>query len=437
MACGSTLGVSETSPLDERNRLQADSGRESTLSSWDIVDRAARFKTKVFASEEPEVITQPGYVHVRVRTADIRPVDCFLYDAPIITGQALVRLLRAAEIGIDYQRIRPEAVLRSGNNPLVVLAANYREEDSGEKDSGEPGKLFVGLVPRVKIPIVCSHEATTSSSLRKTIDSLSRGLEPSSDFSVDSLALGEHLQVFELWALYREGRPVGFRQWRAAQNEAGELSTLEIVSLLGAKEQDLTAIDVRVSEREDAEGLLLSEWLELLDGEPHGRAALTRVPQEPAPEGGGAARFSYRVLGLGQSGPVEKTLTASEPFRSAFFAHEEIQRVEGSGGETEFLSFFPNYHLDQGTRLHYRASRLLGAQKVGELEVGDSHFELLWERGQVTRRRELSRATDTRRRSEEGGGIESRLLLRLPEPGEGTAPAMAPRPQLAPPDERP
>lgn len=424
MACACTQGVTQTSLADERNRRSSGSARESRLVSWDIIDRAARFRTRVLAAEEPEVVTQPGYVHVRVPTTDSRPVDCFLYDSPLITGQAFVRLLRAAEIGIDYERIRLEAVLLSGKSPLVVLEATYREE------RGALGKLFVGLVPRVKIPLVCSHEGSSSANVRETIESLSSNLEPASDFSVDSLAEGEKLRSFELWALYREGRPIGFRQWRAAQNDAGEISTLEIASLLEPVGREITATDVRSSEREGAEGVLrLAEWLELVDGELHARAALEYVPEESALKEGDGARFSYRMAGLGPTGPFEKTLTVSEAFRSSSYVQEEIVRAEVSGAEVQFQSFLPNFRLDQGTRLHYRSSRVLGTPEaragdgkvneieanqaeeraraggrleVGELEIGDTRFELMWEDGQFTRRRDKS------------GGIESRLLLRLP-----------------------
>lgn len=412
VAFGCTPWVSETSPRGERNRSSTGAIGESAMRLWDVIDRAARWQTKVTALEEPEVVTQPGYVHVRVRTPDPRPVDCFLYDSPIITGQALVRLLNAAEIGIEYQGMALEAVLLSAKNPLVILSASYQQEDKGPK-----GTLFVGIVPRVKIPIVCSHEAKSSRSMKATIDRLSRGLEPESDFSSDSLAEGETLLAFQLWAIFRNGRPIGFRQWRAAKNKAGEVSTLEIASLLESRDKTLTATDIRISERADAEGVLLSDWLELLDGELHVKAALERLAPESSPEAEGGALFSYRVAELGPEGPVASTLTTTEPIRSSFFAHQEFSRAEASGGETQFLAFLPSFQVSQATRLHYRAAPRGGASKErrGELEVGDSSFELVWEGGQLTRRRETR------------SGIESRLLFPLPNaepfPGEASAPS--------------
>lgn len=367
----------------------------SELLSWDVIDRVSRWKTTVLATEEPEVVTEAGYVHVRVRAAHPRPVDCFLYDSPIITGQALVRLLSAAEIGIDYERVDVETIGIAANNPLVVLKAPFVEEEGSAR-----GTLFVGLVPRIKVPVVCSHEATSSRILHSTLRSLAEGLAPESDFFTDSLAEGELPLVFELWTIYRGERPIGFRQWRAARNSSGEVSTLEIASLLESQGDELHATDVRVSEHADEQGLRLSDWLELVDGELHARAALERVP---GAEQGETKQWSYRVAGQSVQGPVQVTLHSAVPFQSSYFAHEELTQAQAHGGELEFLSFLPNFDVRQATELHYKRlpsdPPLEGAK--GELQVGSSVFELSWENSQVTSRRE--RKT----------GIESRLSLRL------------------------
>lgn len=398
VAFGCTPAGSEASSPGESHRSRATGTSSSEIRSWDVIDRVSRWQTTVLATEEPKVVTEAGYVHVRVRTADPRPVDCFLYDSPIITGQALVRLLNAAQIGIDYETVEVETIGIAANNPLVVVKAPFREEEGDGR-----GTLFVGIVPRVKVPVVCSHEGKSSQVLHATLRSVAEGLTPLSDFFTDSLAEGELPLVFELWTLYQGERPIGFRQWRAAKNPSGEISTLEIASVLEPLGANLRATDVRVSEHADEQGLRLSDWLELIDGDLHARAALERLPPLPGSEQGQLKQWSYQAAGLGAQGPVQATLRLDAPLQSSYFAHEELARAQAHGGEVEFLSFLPTFDLKQATQFQYK--RLPSGPSVegprGELQVGSSVFELSWEGGQLTSRKE----TNT--------GIESRLSLRL------------------------
>src|SRR5690606_31107058 len=130
--------------------------------------------------------------------------------------------------------------------------------------------------------------------LLSTLRSVAEELTPASDFSLDSLAEGELLLVFELWTIYREGRPIGFRQWRAARNSTGKISTLEIASVLESEGAKLRATDVQVSEHADHQGLHLSDWLELVDGELSARAALEREQPGAGTQQEGAEKWSYR-----------------------------------------------------------------------------------------------------------------------------------------------
>lgn len=400
VAFGCTPAGPEPSSSGESSRSKTEMAG-SELHRWDVIDHISRWKTTVLATEEPDVATKAGYVHVRVRAADLRPVDCFFYDSPIITGQALVRLLNAAEIGIDYQTVEVEAIGIAANNPLVVIKAPFREEEGAGR-----GTLFVGVVPRVKVPVVCSHESSSSGTLLSTLRSVAEEFTPASDFSLDSLAEGELLLVFELWTIYREGRPIGFRQWRAATNSSGKISTLEIASLLESEGAKLRATDVRVSEHADHQGLHLSDWLELVDGELSARAALQREQPGAGTQQEAAEKWSYRVAGLSDRGPVQSTIHSAVPFESSYFAHEEIVQAQAHGGEAEFPSFLPNFELSQATKIHYKRlpsdAPLDGAK--GELQVGSSVFELGWEDGQLTSRKERN------------SGLESKLSLRLSGP---------------------
>lgn len=404
VAFGCTSAGPEPSSPSESRRSQTPGAGSSALQPWDVIDRVSRWRTTVLATEEPEVVTQPGYVHVRVRAADPRPVDCFLYDSPLITGQALARLLNAAEIGIDYETVAVEAIGIVANNPLIVVKAPFREEEGGGR-----GTLVVGVVPRVKVPVVCSHESTSSELLQATLRSLAEKLAPSSEFSSDSLAEGELLLVFELWTIYRDGRPIGFRQWRAARNSTGEISTLEIASMLESQGKRLRATDVRVSEHADERGLRLSDWLQLVDGELSARAALERVQPSTGAELKEPEQWSYRVASLGDQGPVETTLHSAVPLRSSYFTHEELGRAHAHGGEVEFSSFLPNFaqggggKVSQATQLRYKPllSEAPSKRTKGQLRVGASVFELAWEDSQLASRKETS------------SGLESRLSLRL------------------------
>jgi hypothetical protein len=315
-----------------------------------------------------------------------------------------VRLLSAAQIGIDYESIEVEAVEVAANNPLLLVKARYREE------GGARGRLFFGLVPRVKIPLLCTHEARTSESLRATLRQMTEGLTPSSDFSSDSLATGERLLVFELWTFYREGRPIGFRQWRAAKNSNGEISTLEIASFLESKGAEVVATDVRVSERDDARGLRLSDWLFLVDGEVRARTALERVDSTAtAAEQGAAEMWTYRVAGLSDEGPFEITLGPAQALHSSYFAHAELIRAQKTGVQVEIPTFLPSFSARSATQIVYAPSLpdASTARHAGTVNVGSSVFSLSWEDGQVMSRTDLE------------SGLEARLSVRLFGTGGG------------------
>ncbi len=290
--------------------------------------------------------THAGYVHVRVDAGEARPVDCFVYDAPLVTGQAVSRLLGAAEIGISYEKVQLLDVASIAKNPAVFVEARFVEEDTGTK-----GSLFVGLVPKVKLPIVCSQEARSPRAVREALRDLGERTTPASEFSVDTLAPAEELLVFELWALFDGDRPVGFRQWRAARDPGGQVSTLEIASLFESHGRRLSTTDVRISERADKDGLFLSDWLELVDGRLHARAALERLSDDDTvsdapgaaagPENQSAA-FSYRVGGVGTQGPVLTTFGSPRPLRSAYDEYRKLLRAGASAEGSTMVRFLPH-----------------------------------------------------------------------------------------------
>lgn len=361
---------------------------------FDVIDRATRWKSSVRAVEEPSVTTHAGYVHVRVEVGGTRPVDCFVYDAPLVTGQAVTRLLSAAQIGIHYDRVELEAVETVANNPLVVVRADFTDDETRAR-----GRLFVGLVPKVKLPVVCSQEASSSDAMRATLHQLTAEMVPPSDFSVDSLAEGERLLVFELWTLFEGERPVGFRQWRAAEHPSGRVSTLEIASILESRGPSLVTTDVRISEATDDEGLVLSDWLELVDGETHARAALERSPGA-RDEAESSQAFTYRVGGVGPQGPVTGDLQSETPLRSTYDEYLGLRHAQARGESFEMRRYLPHEHSAEPTLIRYRSGPE-GTQE-GRLEVGSDVFELSFDEEKML---ESRRQLETTR--------SSRLALRL------------------------
>jgi hypothetical protein len=369
---GMTLGCTVQPPPSSLG-APGDSGAAKTAPNtkrwFEVADHASRFRTRVNSASEPRITTEAGYVRVLIALGAREEINCFVYDQPIVAGRAVARLLAAAESGIRFERIVPLSLSRVAMSPLVHLRAEYI---TTMEPRGRRGEIKLAVSPRVRFPLVCTHEALgNEAEFARVVGDFAENLQPDSLFARDTLARGEAPLAEELWVRTAE-RTLAFRQWRAARGVEGDISTLEITSTFESVGEGLRVSDVRVAERTDEEGLVFSEWLEMQDADKEVGARARRV-------GSAKGAYRYEVSGSATNGAWNANFSSEEPLSSSFELFLGQMSPPPPERKTLFFLYEPRNKSGERTEVvqHFTdegASRLEVGETVYELTLGDDHL---------------------------------------------------------------
>ncbi len=243
-----------------------------------IVDPLGRWETRVrlptpdavFRSsmDHPAVIKDalPGYVHIRIDDGR-SGINCFVYEEPILAGEALDKMLRAIAPGLEFVGFSPLSIAHINSVPLVETTLRYRT-------TGEPisdGKMKMVLFPRDQTPVVCTREWQDGPSpndriIREFVQHIT-GI----DDGADSRAL---------FRFEKDDRHLGFATLATQSIGDDSVATLRSswfdFSKDGAKNRDRV---LREATRADGT-LVWTQWFEIFDGEISVRGQVERQGDE-------------------------------------------------------------------------------------------------------------------------------------------------------------
>ena len=281
----------------EEKRLRPDARLRSTVK---VVDSLGRWSTSVTVAgklserfsegEHPvEKYVLPGYVRVKISTEGTSKANCFVYEEPILAGQAMQRLLRAISPGLTFHAFSPVGISERNGQPLVELLVGYRLTQPPHGT----GQMRLLVHPRVDFPVVCTMEWEGSQR---------PDASPMRDFvSHFEVASQEKKPEFaELWLIERGGVGTGFIH---VQGELqGEVyvtvtrSTWFSFDELGAENRDRLTREVS----RDA-SLVWVQWYEFYDGRSTYRGQLEREPSTEVTSGP-SYRYAFEHDKKSQSG---------------------------------------------------------------------------------------------------------------------------------------
>lgn len=307
---GCTAGRSVSSPQEQEGANRRDIPSEvGELPQHPVADRAGRFEASIEGLSPPEIRTEAGYVRLIADLGTEQPLNCFVYEAPIEAGQAMTRLLRAAEMGIDFTRMDVRSVSIVGDAPLIVLHAHYRTTD---EETPRNGLLKVALSARASHPVVCSHEEPRLlASFERIVGGFLESLVPKSDFARAGLAPSDVPLLSETWILSHAGRPVGFSEWRVAQLSGDKVHSLRVSATFLTDGDKLRTTDSVAAEASDDSGLFQGRYLDVIGTAPEIFLGLDRTSDS-------AESFSYRVQGRSRSRDIDLEFSAPTPLQTAY-----------------------------------------------------------------------------------------------------------------------
>jgi hypothetical protein len=355
---GSSSRASQASPSRVEPRAAGD---------WEVIDHAARWATKVRAIAEPGIVTHPGYVHVTVDVGDENRVSCFVYDSPIVTGQAVLRLLRAAESGIEYTNIAMTQIIEVANHPFLTLQVGYV---TTMPPHGVKGVLHLAVSPRVSQPVICSQERSrTSERFFALASEFVQNMTPAPQFSSANLQDGEVPLVDEYWVYDAGGAPSAFRIWRARRLKTGQIVAVELSSQFELQRGELRATDTRVVEYEDDRGLLAAEWLSVLNGD-HTATVTLRRKDDSGSQAADARTFEYQFTSAGVDGPSQGAFSVEGALLSTYGLFG-LMRAGTDAISREGFRYVPPLNLSGPTRVAWQ-----GEGDRGMLRMGSEEFQV-------------------------------------------------------------
>lgn len=297
----------------------------------------------------PETSAYPGYTRVLVDVGTEQPINCFVYDGALDPGQALTRLLRAAEVGIEFTRFEPVTVELAGGTPLVFLQAHYQrtEEPKGR------GLLKLAFSPRANHPMVCTHEELRlRESFRRIVRGAVGSFHPEVDFADAGLSAGDEKVAVETWALVGEGPYRGYTQWRVARLPDGRRHELSVTTLIAVQGNRIDTVDSISAELSDEIGLVEGKWIQVEGTTPALRLELRRDGAA------GSESFSYSVEGRAGLEVVNREFLApalSTGFDTLQFFHQAGPfDSKGDANSAVLMRYFPQLSLDRAVEVTLR-----------------------------------------------------------------------------------
>lgn len=341
----------------------------ANFSRQPIQDPLGRWNAELESESKPTLLDEAGFVQVNIPTQNGSTLNCFVYDVVLDSGQAVVRFLRAASVGLSFRSFQVTDVEAVGDAPLVFFAGDYIPERSEET----PGTLTMMISPRLHFPIVCSHDSPQKDAAFYRI---------SRDFVRSFRAVegpSRPALLSEIWRVDDQNGPAGFWFYRAYQGEDGDITNLSLSSLFEWHEGTLHSSDSVAVETRDAVGLLRGRWLQMRGTEKLQEITLERSAVAAAAE---APSFSYRFLGEQNRKRVRGEIQAERPMQSSFFLHEQLQAARSLPAavkvkeQASWSQYIPEQNLEAATAvsvsvLESGVVRLKRALNVLDISLGE------------------------------------------------------------------
>lgn len=229
----------------------------------EIIDPTGRWRSQVNIQQVPKLHALPGHVRLDLTPGSPLVTNCFVYEQPILAGEATAQLLRAIAPGLRWNKFSPLEIEVLNHTPLVAFSLEF-ETTLGEK---ERGALAIFVFPRLEQPAMCSIEAALDSKQSSTAAEQHEAHRAVRQFLTNLTTTAPVPSArSELWLIQQHGSPVGFRQIRVETIGDAYVTTTQSsrFSLAPAAVLNADRID---TELEDVAGLRRMTWLQLTDGQ--------------------------------------------------------------------------------------------------------------------------------------------------------------------------
>ena len=335
-----------------------------------VQDPLGRWRVFVESESKPVILDEGGFVQVRIPTTNGSTLNCFVYDIVLDSGQAVVRFLRAASVGLTFHSFQITEVEALRGAPVVFFAGDYSTQRSEESS----GTLSMMISPRLQFPIVCSHDSPqrdpafhrVSREFLNTFHVIEASSPPST--------------LSEIWRLEDQSGPLGFWFYGAYQGEDGSTTSLSLSSLFRWDQGALRTSDSVAVEVQDAIGLLRGRWLQMRDTEKLQEITLERQPAEDELKG---QPFYYRFLGEQNRKPLRGELRTQDAMQSSISLHQHLEEQSRSSAEeapqpqTSWSQYIPELNVNAATQVildqvEPRLVRLRRAEKVLQIRLNEA-----------------------------------------------------------------
>ena len=335
-----------------------------------VQDPLGRWQVFVESESKPVTLDEGGFVQVSIPTSNGSTLNCFVYDVVLDSGQAVVRFLRAASVGLTFHSFQITQVEALNGAPVVFFAGDYSAQRSEESS----GTLSMMISPRLQFPIVCSHDSPQQDAAFHRI---------SRDF-LETFRVTEAASppstLSEVWRLEDESGPLGFWFYGAYQSEDGSITSLSLSSLFRWGQGALHTSDTVAVEVQDATGLSRGRWLQMRDTEKLQEITLERQPAEGDSSG---RPFHYRFIGEKSHKPVRGELHEQNAMQSSIYLHQLLEaqrRSPAEGGpqlQTSWSQYIPELNLNAATQVAIdqvqpELVRLRRSEKVLQIRLGEA-----------------------------------------------------------------
>lgn len=305
--------------------------------SYLVEDLQGKWSSTLEGLEAPKVSAEPGYWHTQSLQPEGGTLHCFVYQEAFDAGQALTRLLRASEVGIEYDKVELARVEARADAPLLFLRAGYRRTEGSAKGRGV---LQVAMSPRWDFPVVCTFEHETEAFERRVLSFLE-------SFEVHVGRKWDRPVVSEVWRLSRGEKPLGFSLLRLHEKQDGTSSALEVSATFDTVDGRLRTTDSVALEQSDAQGVASGKWLHI-EGT---TAEFSLILERQEFKDPGA--FSFRYAGSRAAEPLRGEFSTKAPLETALSAYRRLSGEEPALPFT-VLRYRPLHAAEGPTLVQYR-----------------------------------------------------------------------------------
>lgn len=292
-----------------------------------VTDPTGRWRSQVTAEETPKVHVLPGHARVELLPDARLATNCFVYEQPILAGEATAQLLRAIAPGLRFKEFSALDIGTINQTPLVAFSLRF-ESTLGEKEQGE---IDIFVLPRLDHPAMCSIETVLaeeqSPSARQRDDASRRVKEFLTNLIVTRTV---NIALDEMWLLKQQDRTVGFRHVRIEKVD-GSYATVTRSSHFSLTPDAIVNSDRIEQELEDEKGLMRMTWLSLADGHPDLRGQMERQDD--------GYRFGAESHGVVSNG----RFAMSTPLLGSVGLHNALTKG-GEGGSLDY--YLPDVRVD-------------------------------------------------------------------------------------------